>query len=85
MPFAKTLPDSFPPRTLSIMRALCALTEVEKEAGQEKLIEAFDALYEGFWVGRRPTHEPEVLKEILLKTLGRETAAKGESIPILCR
>ncbi|KAK5009213.1 hypothetical protein LTR16_005486, partial [Cryomyces antarcticus] len=62
IPMAATMPDGFPPLTLSCQRALCALLLAVPEAqAQEKLTAAFDALYHAFWVERRPIQTPEVL------------------------
>lgn len=69
------MPDGFPPLTLSIMRALCALT-IEKP-GQEPLIACLDALYEAYWVRHEKTINKDVLAGILTKVLGEETATKG--------
>lgn len=52
------------------MRALSALQLTRRE----KLIDAFDALYRGMWVERRPIHKPEVYTDILTTVLGEETA-----------
>lgn len=52
------------------MRSLCALQLTRPE----KLIDAFDALYRGMWVERKPIHKPEVYTDILTTLLGEETA-----------
>ncbi|KAF1355078.1 putative 2-hydroxychromene-2-carboxylate isomerase [Delphinella strobiligena] len=70
IPMSETMPDGFPPLTLHVMRALSALQLTRRE----KLIDAFDALYRGMWVERRPIHKPEVYTDILTTVLGEETA-----------
>jgi 2-hydroxychromene-2-carboxylate isomerase len=79
IPMAETQPEGFPPLTLSIMRALCALTILD--SGQEKLCRALDALYKAFWVDQKPTQEPEVLAEGLTRALGEEETRKGTLVP----
>ncbi|TKA75522.1 hypothetical protein B0A49_02821 [Cryomyces minteri] len=77
IPMAATVPDGFPPLTLSCQRALCALLLAVPEAqAQEKLTAAFDALYHAFWVERRPIQTPEVLGEVLAKVLGEEVGGR---------
>ena len=71
-------PDGFPPLTLTIMRALCALTVLHPgDAGQEKLTECLDALYKAYWVEHRKTNEKDVLAEVLSGVLGKEETMKG--------
>jgi 2-hydroxychromene-2-carboxylate isomerase len=75
-------PDGFPPLTLLIMRALCALTILYSgKEGQAKLINALDSLYHAYWVEHKKTNEKEVLAEILGKVLGEEDAGKGKWLP----
>ncbi len=72
-------PDGFPPLTLLIMRALCALTILHE--GQEKLTKALDVLYHEYWYEHKKTNEKEVLAEILRRVLGKEDGEKGEWLP----
>ena len=74
---AKSMPDGFPPLTLTIMRTLCALTA--SDPNQEKLCQSLDALFKAFWVDRQPTHQPEVMQQVLKHVLGEEKAVKGMS------
>jgi len=72
------IPDGFPPLTLTIMRALCALTVLHPgDKGQGKLIQCLDALYEAYWVQHRKTNEKDVLTEVLGRVLGTEEIEKG--------
>jgi 2-hydroxychromene-2-carboxylate isomerase len=71
-------PDGFPPMTLLIMRALCALTILYPGSeGQGKLMKALDVLYHDYWVAHKKTNEKEVLAEILGRVLGKDDSAKG--------
>jgi 2-hydroxychromene-2-carboxylate isomerase len=74
-------PPEFPPLTLTIMRALCALTFLHPgKEGQGLLTKALDELYREFWVNHRKTNEKGVLAEVLGKVLGKEETGKGMSI-----
>lgn len=77
VPMAKSMPDNFPPFTLTIMRTLCALTASDPD--QEKLCQSLDALFNAFWVGKQPTHQPEVMQQVLKQVLGEDEAVKGMS------
>jgi len=70
-------PPGFPPMTLTIMRALCALTILHPgPEGQEPLIKCLNALYQAYWVEHQKTQEKEVLVEVLTSVLGAEETAK---------
>jgi 2-hydroxychromene-2-carboxylate isomerase len=72
-------PEGFPPMTLTIMRALCALTILHPgQDGQKPLTECLDSLYHAFWVEHKKTNEKEVLTEVLSDVLGKEEAGKGK-------
>jgi 2-hydroxychromene-2-carboxylate isomerase len=76
---ATKTPDGFPPLTLSVMRALCALTAVRpEEQGQKSLVACLDALYRAYWVEGRQTHEREVLVAVLTEVLGAAETEKRE-------
>lgn len=78
-------PDGFPPLTLTIMRALCALTVLHQgKEGQGVLCKALDALYEAYWVNHRKTNEKDVLVEVLNGVLGEEECGKGVLCPDSC-
>ena len=65
--------------TLTIMRALCALTALHPgEEGQKPLTRCLDALYAAYWVDHKKTNEKEVLAQVLSDVLGKEEAEKGE-------
>ncbi|KAH6679818.1 thioredoxin-like protein [Halenospora varia] len=74
IPMTTPMPPNFPPLTLGIMRALCAITTLE--GGQEMLIKALDKLYAAYWVDCTPTHVPENLAPILIELFGEETSKK---------
>jgi 2-hydroxychromene-2-carboxylate isomerase len=79
IPMQNRAPEGFPPRTLEIMRTLCALTALHPgEEGQKPLTRCLDALYEAYWVEHKKTNEKDVLDEVLSSVLGKEEAAKGE-------
>jgi 2-hydroxychromene-2-carboxylate isomerase len=73
---AESLPKGFPPLTLSIMRTLCALTILDSD--QQKLCRALDALFKAFWVNQQPTHQPEVMTQVLTQALGEEETRKSK-------
>lgn len=73
------MPKDFPPLTLNIMRALCALTILHPgEEGQRRLTKCLDALCREFWVNHKKTNEKETLAEVLSNVLGKEETAKCE-------
>ncbi|TVY15332.1 hypothetical protein LARI1_G005029, partial [Lachnellula arida] len=55
IPMTAHMPDGFPPLTLTIMRALCAVTVLEP--GQEALVACLDALFAAYWVRCEETTE----------------------------
>ncbi len=69
--------------TLTIMRALCALTILHPgKEGQGTLTKALDELFRASWVEHRKTQDKEVLAEMLKEILGEEEGRKGRiSIP----
>jgi 2-hydroxychromene-2-carboxylate isomerase len=78
IPMKEQAPENFPPLTLTIMRALCALVSLKPgKEGQELLVRALDVLYPAFWVEHRKTNEKEILVECLVGVLGEEITAKG--------
>lgn len=77
---ADKLPEGFPPLTLTIMTALCALTVLHPgKQGQDPLTRCLDALYHAMGVEHRKTNEKEVLAEILCDVLGPEESERGDS------
>lgn len=80
-PMKEHAPDGFPPLTLLVMRALCALTILyEGNEGQDKLMKALDALYHDYWFEHKKTNEKDVLAEILSSVLGDEDSKKGRQL-----
>jgi len=78
IPMTEKMPDGFPPLTLTIMRALCALTVLNEKDGQDKLVKALDELYWEYWVNHKKTNEKDILAEVLGKVLGSEETRKGK-------
>ncbi|TVY47337.1 Glutathione S-transferase kappa [Lachnellula occidentalis] len=76
IPMTEQMPDGFPPLTLSVMRALCALTVLESESGQEALVKCLDALFEAYWVRHERIVERDVLARVLGEVLGEERGRK---------
>jgi len=75
VPMNESISDDFPPLTLSIMRALCALTLLYPDS-HKKLCKLFDALFHAYWVEQQPTHKPEVLTRVLTDALGVQDTRK---------
>ena len=74
---SEELPAGFPPLTLPVMRALCALTVLHPGVeGQKRLVSCLDALYPAYWVENRNTIDKDVLSAELTRVLGAEDAAK---------
>lgn len=67
---AEQMPKDFPPLTLHVMRALCALQLTKPE----RVTDAFDALYREMWVQQKEVHKPEVFTAVLAGVVGEETA-----------
>lgn len=79
----KTVPD-FPPFTLTIMRALCALTVLHPGAqGQDVLIRCLDTLFHACWVEQKATNKNDVLASVLTSVLGADETAKREWLNFL--
>jgi 2-hydroxychromene-2-carboxylate isomerase len=76
VPMLDDLPPSFPPLTLGIMRALCALQVADCHQG--RFLSALDLLFHEYWVKGTPTHRPEVLGKLLQQLLGEDLADQGE-------
>jgi hypothetical protein len=72
-------PDGFPPRTLTMMRALCALTLLRPgDEGQKSLVSCLDALFAAYWVEGRQTSDQYILTEEFTRVLGAEDTGKSE-------
>lgn len=75
---ADTTPEGFPPLTLTVMRALCAITVLYPgNEGQEILIKLLDELLNAFWVEHKKVYEKDVLVEVLEQVIGSEETGKG--------
>lgn len=75
VPIQDKLPPNFPAKTLYIMRHLAAVQELDG-GDQKRLLEVFDAFFEGYWQRHEETFKPEVFLPILEKVLGRDDASK---------
>lgn len=66
---ADETPEGFPPRTLGVQRALCALSQ----NSPAKLPTVIEALYRSFWVDRNSKiGEPEGFIAVLESVLGKQ-------------
>ena len=73
------MPDGFPPLTLTIMRALCALSVLRAgEEGQKSMVSCLDALFAAYWVEGKNTIDKAILAEELTRVLGAEDTGKSE-------
>jgi len=62
-------PNDFPPLTLGVQRALCAISQ----RYPEKLVPAVASVYYAFWAdGNSKVIQPEIFGPILEKVLGKE-------------
>ena len=80
IPMKKQGPANFPPNTLQLMRALCALLAVRESDGQALLVKTVDKLWPLYWAEHRGMHTPEVYEPIFRGQLGDEIAEQGESV-----
>ncbi|KAK3946230.1 HCCA isomerase/glutathione S-transferase kappa [Diplogelasinospora grovesii] len=76
IPITHEMPPDFPPLTLHIMRAACALQQDDDNTTPDRMIRALDHLFARYWVDRAPTHQPDVLKEELVKIFGLQDTEK---------
>lgn len=75
-------PEGFPPNTLTIMRALCALTILKPgKEGKEILIRVLDVLFPAYWVEGKRTFEKGILGSVLGEVLGEELTSESMSPP----
>lgn len=69
VPMTEKFPEGFPPKTLSIQRALCAISQ----KFPEKLPAAIEALYRSFWVDENTRiGDVEGFAPILEAVLGKQ-------------
>ncbi|KAJ5096074.1 hypothetical protein NUU61_005430 [Penicillium alfredii] len=68
VPMAEGFPENFPPLTLAVQRALCAISK----NSPEKLAPTLTALYRSFWVdGNTKIGQPEGFTPVLESVLGK--------------
>lgn len=78
VPMAEGSPPGFPQFTLTVMRAMCAITVLYPGVeGQKVLIKCLERLFRAAWVEHQKTQEKEVLEELLTSVLGPDETAKG--------
>ncbi|KAL2006988.1 hypothetical protein VTN00DRAFT_8426 [Thermoascus crustaceus] len=71
VPMTERMPEGFPPLTLGVQRALCAISLLSPH----KLTSAIDALYHSFWVDANTAiGKPEGFMPVLERVLGKEGA-----------
>lgn len=75
-----SLPPSFPPMTLNIMRCMAALDDADGQGNQSRLINALETLYDDYWVNHQETNDPQVLQQLLERVLGRDGTTKVTAI-----
>lgn len=69
MPICDDTPEGFPPRTLTVQRALCVVSQ----QAPTKLPSVIEALYHSFWVqSNSKIGEPEGFTPIFESVLGQE-------------
>ena len=78
VPICDEMPPNFPPLTLHVMRALCAIQHHDGH-NQERIVKGLDALFQQYWVNQIPTHQPETLKGILTDIFGTQDAETSTS------
>lgn len=76
IPMTESSPPNFPPLTLGLMRALCALST--RPNGQELLALALTKLWPEFWVKHAEIAKLEVFSKILAEVLGSEAVEESE-------
>ncbi|KAK4958589.1 hypothetical protein LTR66_002837 [Elasticomyces elasticus] len=70
IPMSEEAPEGFPPNTVNVMRALCALSLTHPQ----KVSDAFGAMWQAFWVEGQAIVKPEVFGPALVKVLGEKEA-----------
>jgi hypothetical protein len=85
VPMNETSPANFPPNTLRLQRALCALTLQAGEGGadsqqqtQQLLVRSLARLWHAFWVEHAEIGNADVFAPILAEVLGQERYNRGE-------
>lgn len=68
------IPPNFPVLTLTLMRYLAALRELD--GNQTRFVKALDLLSNEFWTKHVEIHKPEVFQPIMENILGKDDAAR---------
>jgi 2-hydroxychromene-2-carboxylate isomerase len=83
VPIIEGFPKGFPIRTISVQRALCAISQ----RTPDKLAEVINAIFESFWVnGNTTVGEPEGFAPLIESVLGKQetdeviSAVSGEEL-----
>lgn len=73
VPIIENVPEGFPPMTLAVQRALCAVSQLFPD----KLPETLEALFNTFWIeGNINIGKSEVFDPILERVLGKDGKAQ---------
>ncbi|GAB7355203.1 hypothetical protein MBLNU459_g5757t2 [Dothideomycetes sp. NU459] len=72
IPMDGKMPEGFPVNTVSVMRALCVLSQ----SHPDKLAESFAQLYHALWAEHKDAHKPDVYVPILAGIVGESEAKK---------
>lgn len=79
VPMAEKLPEGFPPKTLAVQRALCAISQ----KSPEKLPAVIEAIYRSFWVEENvKIGDVEGFTPVLESVLGKQ--ATQEALSAVC-
>lgn len=75
VPMVKETPPNFPPLTLTVMRAICAISHVTGQPqtspeAQKAIIKSLDAFYEAYWVQGRTITDKDVVLDVVKKIVG---------------
>jgi 2-hydroxychromene-2-carboxylate isomerase len=75
VPMKEQTPPNFPARTLTMMRALAALRELDG-GRQDRMVRALDTLFHEYFAQHKPTSEPAELTRVLTGVLGSSSEAE---------
>lgn len=87
VPMIAETPPNFPPLTLSVMRAVNAIshlagTEQTAPAAQAAIVRALDAFYEAYWVQGRVITDKDVVSDVLGKIAGGDEAEVARIVEV---
>lgn len=75
VPIIKEAPPNFPPLTLTVMRAICAISHITGQPqtapqAQKAIIKSLDAFYEAYWIQGRIITDKDVVLDVVKKIVG---------------